>query len=291
MKYYVVISFLFVASTLFGQYEIKINFSTPDQYLFPEEIGFEYILGHDVALRSKPTSESSMKRSLPIATKLKLMAKSDSAEVKKGIKSHWYHVKSGELTGWIWGGLIAQTAFKSTKDPDLIFVGGYASSTARKENGSGGVYYQLRAVKHNNPIDKILIKSFGWDFGGAFNLGSQGLTNVDDIITVHVPCHGGCGCSTGDVIVFWNNNQFYKVAELGGTPDAEYSEGVSFIYPQNMEGVKGQIVKYSSLAGEENESHQLERFIIKEYYIWNGKALVKLKGKKQVKKFKIKNDY
>ena len=274
------------ASGAYSQFEVGVNFSTPDQYLFPEEMGYRYILGDDVALRSRPTSRSRMKVALPIATRIKILERSDSVEVKKGVSSHWYKVKTDSAVGWIWGGLIAQSMSRSNKDLNLIFLGGYEKTENWTDKKQGGAWYQIRAVKHHQQVRKISVKSFGSDFAEVINIGSKGLSAVDDIISLRVPCHGGCGCIAGETIVFWDNGEFYKVAELMGTPDGEYSHGDHFIYPTDMEGIPGQIIKFKTNVGREDyDRKRLRRIITKEYYVWSNGKLMLLDQKTKIKKY------
>ncbi len=289
MKTLIVIVSFFYVFPLFAQDAVSVHFSTVEDYLFPEEADYNYTLGHNVSLRKGPSIHSSLVDTLPIGTRLKIYEQSEIIEVKQGISSHWYRVKTDDKTGWIWGGLIAKQAFRSKKDRDVVFLCGFEKYIPySNENSRGGAYYQIRAVKGGVEKEKIIVKSFAWDFAEVSNIGAGGLSNVDDIITLRVPCRGGCGCSTGEIVVFWSKGKLHKVADLIGTPDGEYSEGSYLVFPNDMEGVSGQVIKVSSLAGDEDEEGEgLERLVIKEYYIWNGKKLLKLDKKTDRRKYII----
>jgi len=126
-----------------------------------------------------------------------------------------------------------------------------------------------------------VVRSFAWGFGMVQNHGSRGLKNVDDVITLEVPCVGGCGCATGDVVVLWSGGRFHHVTDLMGSPDGAYSSGSSFLYPSDMEGSPGTIIKVTSTfddaplqAMEYGNPKELTRIVIREFLAWNGRQLV-----------------
>ncbi len=272
----------------FGQKTGEIYFSTIENSLFPEEAAYDYLLAHDVNLRRKPSSASKALKRLSIGTRFIILERGDSTMMRKGITSHWYKVKLDDGTGWIWGGFIARHAFRSVNDPSIAFVYGYDKITRNDAGDIIGIYHQIRAFKNNEPIDKIRIKPFASDIVMIQNMGNKGLKNVDDIFTMQVDCRGGCGCLTGEIIVFWSDHKLSHVANLEGTPDGEFSQGDSFVFPSDMEGIPGQIIRVKSRVGRENyEQKKLRRYLIKEYYFWNGESLQKSDRKIDRKKFWI----
>ena len=269
-----------------GQHEVEVSHLTQDRFLILDEAPYNYLLADQVSLRACPSTDCELLGVLPIGSKMTLLEQSDSSLTIQGIRSHWYKVEAGKKTGWLWGGFIAYQAFGSVADPEVKFVGGYEKVIPVGQE-DGGTYYQIRAFRDGKQLDKIVLKSFARGFSGLINLGSKGLPRLDDILQLHVPCVGGCGCLTGEMVVFWANGQFHHVINLTGTADAEYSEYVDFVYPADMEGEKGVIMKKSSKVGESKEDEEGNRkdyrnFTI-EYLIWDGKKLVP-SGRKPVKK-------
>ena len=289
MKTIGIIILFWFYNPIFGQNEVEVSFITIANYLFPEEAELHYLLANDVAFRKEPSSTSKLIQTLSIGTSFIIHEKSDSAEVKKGIKSHWYKIEIKNQFGWIWGGLIARNAFGSHSDPTVKFVSGYEKVISNQSDDIDGVYYQVRAIKNHKQLSKIVVKSFARDIGFSSNSGNNGLDNVDDILVLEVPCYGGCGCSTGEIYIFWNEGHFYEAAVTMGSPDAEYSEGEYLIFPSNIEGIKGQIIKYRSGVGEEKEG-ELERLITQTYYYWDGKKLKRTSKKPKIKRYYIPVD-
>ena len=94
---------------------------------------------------------------------------------------------------------------------------------------------------------------------------------------LRVPCVGGCGCTTGEVLVFWSGGKFHHVADLMGSPDGPYSTNVSFVYPSDLEGLPGTIIRvtsdYIDPPEEEEDASYITRTLKSEYLRWDGKDL------------------
>jgi hypothetical protein len=266
---------IFLALTSFGQRGADIMFATQDAYVFPEEVPFGYLLADEVSLRSCPSDTCGLQAILRIGSRLSILEQSDTIITLSGIRSYWYKVKTENRSGWLWGGFIAQQSFGSHVNPEIKFVSGYEEERMDNKMRRPAKYYQIRAFKANEQLDKIVVRSFAWDFGEVKHIGNKGLNNVDDIFEIHVPCTGGCGCSTGEIYVFWNGHKFYHVADVIGMADGEYSEYENFVFPSDMEGIPGIIIKQS---GRMMES-EMEREVIREFYEWTGAELQMSKKK------------
>ena len=292
---------LLLASIRIAAQDPSFVWHTPrTDYLFTEEVEPAYVLGSDVALRVSPKMDGALVTELSVGTKLSLEERGADTLVHNGIGSAWYRVKAGKVEGWIWGGNIAQRTFGSTADPTVKFVAGIDHIVPCTAVDRIDFSYRIVALREGRELDRIVVRSFSWFFGEVTNHGDRGLKNVDDVITVEVPCVGGCGCSAGDVVIFWSGGKFHHVADLTGSPDGAYSTGTDFIYPADMEGQAGVIIRvnrdYSeptevekAVMRKENEELDeaegtgvvddqqqgyITRFVTREYLSWDGNALV-----------------
>jgi hypothetical protein len=270
-----------VTTGLLAQDPTFIHHTSRDQYLFPEEASASYALRDGVPMHSAPAMNSPVVHTLHTGERIMLLeTQMDTLELN-GIRSYWYRAKAGAQEGWTWGGNIAQRTFGSTADPLVKFVAGIDHVTMT-DTGRIDFSYRITAISKEKALDHIVVRSPAWDFGQVMNNGNRGLQNVDDVITLEVPCTGGCGCTTGEVVLFWSGGKFHHVADLLGSPDGEYSSGTTFLYPADMEGAPETVIKVTSTYEEPQEEDldlgnttELTRIVISEYLVWNGQALVK----------------
>jgi hypothetical protein len=269
---------------LWAQDEGHHVYHTPrDGYMLPSDAPLEYVLGNDVALRSGPATTAELVATLSAGTALTIEEASTEELELRGIRSAWYRVVAEERTGWLWGGDIAQHSFGSTADALVKFIGGVDHITP-SDTGFTDFAYRIVALREGLQVQHIVLRSFANGFEGAMNHGDLGVPLVDDIITVHVPCVGGCGCTVGDVVVFWSGGRFHHVADLMGSPDGPYSTNEYFIYPSAMVGLPGTIIRETSnyletrspVEGEtqEEEGLYIIRTVEREYLRWDGQSLV-----------------
>ncbi len=255
-----------------------------------------YILADDVLLRQGPGSDFEVVRKLSIASSVKLISEDTTTTTIKGIKSNWYKAALADNTiGFIWGGLVAQNQFGSSQPGGVKFLLGLEKLVTEPTTDELGntfdevaFYTQIRAVKNGKEIAKYSVKnnystfdissmeSYGY---GTANMGQSGVDNVNDIIRLHVPCRGGCGCSTGDVYIAWDGADFHFMAAAWGTADAQYSEGNGIGFPNAMGGEDGFIIKsINRIIWDETEDQTKRKDLREEYlefYIWDGKKLQK----------------
>lgn len=279
MKRLLFLLFLLVSLRGLAQEEtsIDLQFFVTDNYLFPEEAPPFYLLADRVMLRECPSTTCKTLAQLGIAQRLVLLEQSENIDTLNGLSSRWYRVETPAGKGWLWGGFIAQYAFGSYADPDVKFLAGLEKNV-RDENGRPIRYMQIRAVKNGKELQRLSVKTFSWGFGAVQQHGNKGLKNVDDILSIEVPCVGGCGCSTGEIIVFWSNQKLHHVADLMGSPDGAYSTNTRFIYPADMEGVRETLIRetYYYEDPDPNATEQpkkLKRRIQREFFNWDGSTL------------------
>ncbi len=270
---------LFLMSTLSQAQDRAFVHHTPStQYLLPEEADPAYVLFNDVPVHAEPAVDAPVLLKATAGEVVEVLEATDDTLVLNGVMSHWYRVAVRNVEGWTWGGNLAQRSFGSHGDPTVKFVAGIDHVTP-SDTGRYDFSYRLVAVKNGCELDRIVVRSFAWGFEELRDHGDRGLRSVDDVITLSVSCVGGCGCATGEEVVFWSGGRFHHVADLMGTPDGEFSENVGFVYPSDMEGEANTIARVTSTyeepeAEEEVPARSLMRILRREYLQWDGKSLV-----------------
>ncbi|MEL6133444.1 MAG: SH3 domain-containing protein [Bacteroidota bacterium] len=274
--------FLLASLSAFSQKNIDIDFLTADQCVDKYNVPKVYMLADEVNVRACPGTDCRVVGQMRIGQAMKPLARSTKIDTIRGVKSYWFKIQAGEIEGWIFGAFIAKAAFGSQTDPSVKFV--FGIEKIEKKDRRPVTTYQLRAFRGQTQLDKISLNSFSWGFGGVRNLGSKGLA-LDDIIALDVPCVGGCGCTTGEVLVFWNGRTFSDIQRLVGIADAWASESSEFVYPSDMEGEPDVIIREDWLFLEETNGGY-KRQIVRVFFKWNGHKLVKDSSRpKQVKTY------
>ncbi|MCB0770391.1 MAG: SH3 domain-containing protein [Flavobacteriales bacterium] len=268
---------LMLPTSLFAQDEASVHHTPRSNYLFPEEADPAYILRSDVTMRDGPSKDAAVIGSLNVGDRVTIELADTKEEVINGITSSWYKVAVDKRTGWVWGGHIAQRTFGSHADPAVKFLGGIDAVTYSDTSGSAFIY-RLVALREGKEIDRFAVRSFAHGFDEVMNRGNLGLRTVDDIFFLRVPCVGGCGCTTGEVVVFWSDNKFHHVADLMGSPDGDFSTNTSFIFPADMEGLPETVIRWTNdhkdLDENEESDNSILRISTRDYLRWNGTALV-----------------
>lgn len=282
-----------------AQGELDVQFIARANYLMPEEATPEYTLMGTVVLRDEPANSGRKVAALYPGTPVLIDSASTDTAVANGIRSVWYRVEANKQLGWVWGGLLAQGTAGSHADPTVKFIGGLESIAPFTDTTTVRYRYRLIAVRDGKQLDMIILPSFAWGFGLLTAQGDRGLSNVDDVLFLDVPCVGGCGCATGSVVVFWSGGRFHHAANMTGSPDGAYSTSQGLVFPSDMEGLPGIIKRVTSdyyeneitggeqLAndGEEPAQQFLRRFVRTEFLQWDGKALVPTGREKQERSY------
>ncbi len=286
-------SFLFlIAAQAQAQDPVFIHHTPRSQYLFPEEADITYVLVDGTPVHDAPSLEAPVLLRATSGTALSVVEVLADTLMFQGIGSYWYQVEVGAVQGWTWGGGLAQWSAGSHADPTVKFYGGIDHVTP-SDTGRYDFSYRLVAVKGGKEVDRIVVRSFAWGFEDVRNNGDLGLKNVDDVITLSVPCVGGCGCTTGQVVVFWSGGRFHHATDLMGTPDGAYSENRMFIYPADVQGLPDAIIQVISTYEEteapneegEEPTNTLTRLLLREQLRWDGKALVPVAGSKSEQRY------
>ncbi|WP_346881793.1 SH3 domain-containing protein [uncultured Algibacter sp.] len=267
---------LFAFVSMFAQTNPKVNFKTVTPETAINDISYQYLLGDKVFLRETPSRDAKRLAILSIGTKLMLCDKSEEEEIINGISSHWYEVKVGEYTGWVWGGLIAQKTFGSQAYHNVKFAYGFERANVN-EDGSLEQKHQLRAYKNGVQVGKIVFDGHQSTALNMENIGNKGLYNVEDIIALDVPGTNDAQ-SKGKMYIFWNNGRFTNVATLMDHANTSYSKTESFVFPSDMEGKKSTITLKTFItthkAVAENDKATSEKELIVSLYKWDGNKLV-----------------
>ena len=284
---------VFAFVNTFAQHVQEVQFEVMDKNVPVEELSYAYLLAHKVFLREKPSVRSDKVALLDIGTKMILWEKSLYAKEINGIKSNWYRVTAGEQTGWVWGGMIAQKSFGSIADNQVKFVYGLESSTTN-EAGVVDTKYQLRAFRNGNQLDKMVLDSLASIPSEIKNLGSQGLFNVEDIITIDLT-DTDTGHDVGKSYVFWNNGRFKNVANLIDYADAGYLKTETFVFPSDMNGVKSTVLLKTTITNTkvavDHGITQDNVTFITTPYSWNGYTLFKKEEAPEVSNTIVGTDF
>ena len=263
-------------ATLFGQTTAEVQFETNTDSTAIEEVSYEYLLAHRVHLREQPSLTAKRVTALNIGTRLSLWEESANYEELNGVKSHWYLARIGSLEGWVWGGMIAQKTLGSQTDYDVKFVYGL-ESVRMNDEGSVEERHQIRAFKNGRELDKYVFDGYGDNLMEIQNVGSKGLSNVDDILTLDIPSVEHAS-PIGTMYLFWNNGKFQNVASLIDYSTATYSKSESFVFPSDMEGLKSTIILETTISDHNgavaSEGTKGNRKLVVSFFGWDGHKLI-----------------
>ena len=194
-------------------------------------------------VRSLPGVQGEKLLTLPIGSALKLLFKSNHTFQSGGVESHWYKIQHGKIVGWIWGGLITAKTEGSQRNSKMKFLLSYAAMDSIK---MGEIYVpvrvaDLRAVKDGVQCDRKRIKIQEPLMNDLVNVGTKGLTGIDDLLRFSISGES-CGHFSGEVYVGWDGKKFTDEWIIGGVADAEFYEGEFPVFPTAMEGLKDTIL-------------------------------------------------
>lgn len=272
-----IILLISTCTVCFSQNEHELSFLVTENYSFKKEQTPLFTFKDNLNLRKEPSLNSDVVSTLPLGSKIYALEKSTNTLTLFGIKSAWYYVVLNNKKGWVWGGGLTQQALKSTSNLKTMFLFGIIkndTSTFNREKT-----YVLKAIQNNMVLDVFTFKSNAHYLSYLNNLGNAGLSLLDDLITIDIPCVGGCGCTTGTHYFFYYNNKFQYQETLYGTADAEYSEYENYIFPISIEGEPYYVIKTTNevdwkLLSENTNNENIKRNYIKKYFVWDGKRLI-----------------
>lgn len=244
--------------------------SDADSYWSDRDRPQHYLLADSVILRREASRSSAALNLLRIGKAFFITERSDRVATLNGLAANWYGIEYPGGKGYIWGGFIALSASGSHGPDGVRFFYGL-SRQAKDSSGYLRYYAQIRAVKNLTVLDR---KEFLYlpSFEAPIFEGAHGLA-LHDIIHWHLPCTGGCGCTTGEYYLFWDGQKFNGMHTALGTADAWASGGSVLLFPNDMLGEAGLIIRYTDDFLEETDQGYL-RYWSKEYFqIVNGEMV------------------
>lgn len=191
-------------------------------------------------LRTEPNRNAKAVGTLPIGSVCDLMAQGKDTIEIAGIQSPWYKVKSSEMVGWIWGGLLTRFCAGSNVDPEVKFLMGYQLHDDILEKGFKQTHIQIRAIKNQKELSNLSFPLLEPTWGMQ-NIGSKGLKGVNDIIAVSQSGES-CGHFYGSAYVLWDGIKLMEPLVIGGVPDGDFGVWDNPIFPSDMEGRSGFLI-------------------------------------------------
>jgi|GEM_PF-850107 len=263
---------------------INTRAQSTDTLRFFEKQQIVYTLADSVNIRSTAGSAGELLMQLPIGTRLKILGESPVASRINNLMMPWYLVSFGNnQKGYIWGGKMALSSLRSNKNPEYTFHFGL-----EKADKNVDAIFQIRIEKNNQELQRISFEGFGMaSKRHTFtNVSNKGLDNVDDILQVDGYAES-CGGFAGAKVFFWSNGKLHLVETLPDIGDGEFFETTYFIYPSDMEGKPGIIIRKDEegehLFEKEQKTASWNSPNIRydknstTKYRWDGEKLIKLK--------------
>jgi len=277
MKILLILMFIFSAFLSFSQEEPNLG-----NYGKISVGDTKYLLFDKVNLRSDPFTNSEVVKVLPIGSRLKILAMSDSTLLLNGYTHNWFEVSlldeknSGTgVKGFLWGGFFAENIYETENDPDVSFLYGLASMK-KSEYGEIPVI-QVRAILDGKEIAQVSFEAIGslTTYRNCELLGNKGLRNVNEIIHLNFS-DDFCGGAFGDVYIFWDKAILHHARTLRSGADAPVFSDESFVFPQDEGGKPGRII-FNESAGEDGDEGTVYDYQRSTELIWTGCELKEAK--------------
>lgn len=217
-----------------------------------------------VRLRAQPGTDSEIRATLPIGTRVEILEKTTTSLLYKGRNFTWYKVKSGDVEGFMADAFFANLLIQK-RGLDFYFQHHYDTTAL----------LTIRVQQGTKMIDELSFRplSISYELGV---MDAIRLDQVDEIIMVDYQGES-CGAENGTSWVFLNNNRLYHVADLTAAGDAMEVYSESFVFPQQGEGwLEPNQIKYVQTEGfEQNpEPHYWFTTIRHERFLtWDGATL------------------
>lgn len=250
-------------------------------YTFNFQKGTEtYIFGEKVNVRKTDSINSKVITVLPIATKIKILERSEKYYVNNGYKEYWYLIEYGQaMTGYVWGGMLSLNYYR---DGEYIFLTAVNSFSIK--NGLGG---ETRLVKNGKLLSTVIFKPHYFDltdppvygyrvFSKLYSNGKK-LKNVDSVYEIGFQ-YEACGYPNGSVYIARIKNKLVKLLKITSVAEAgvfHYDEEI--IFPDGAAGKEDRIIVIKTEA--EFDVKRSDYKVVKEskeIYFWNGMYLKKL---------------
>lgn len=252
-----------------------------------EENSVVYLYADNVNIREKPSTNSKVIANLSIATKVKVISKSDETYTINGYNTYWYLVsfeKDGnKQTGFVWGGFLSAVSYTTTNDSGEIVYFLFAISGYSKEASFSST---LKAVINGKIVSSIAIQpeetdqydgNYGYDISGKI-MGNKGLDNIKKIIVITFS-YPACGYTNGDVVVLWNGKDLiYGCESLKVSEAGIFSFSTELIFPSDQGGKANRIIRKEETIQYDEEGNEQSKTMKKITFIWNGYKLIEQKN-------------
>lgn len=276
MKTLIVLALLFVSCLSFAQ-----DYDANVPYTF--EIGETYYLVADsVNVRKSASTKGDLVTVLPLGTEVKILSQSKTITRLNNFNMYWYEVSFAGKKGYIWGGKIAKTSFRSTKNPEIVFHFGLDIVKIVDEWEES--HYQIRVEQKGKQLQKLNLKGFGHAMKThtLTNYGNRGLTNVDDVL--YLEGYGeACGDEAGSVVLIHTNGKLTEATRLTNFADVPVFSHDILYFPSDMKGMRdcvvffhesGEWIDTDEETGEGYIQYDEQKKIV---YKWDGSKLVEQK--------------
>jgi hypothetical protein len=280
MKNLILVLFVFASQVISAQNHVDGDRG----YHQFEEDDICYLIADNVNIRSEASTKASVVTNVPIGTEVTILEESSKQLRLKGFKANWYKVKfkgkEKKMTGYVWGGLIAEGSVTCASDNDIRFMYGIESSKEEKFEyySNYKIKIQMRACKNNKELSKIVLEGDGnlEIYHWIENFGNKGLEGIKDIIEFGVSQQMCAGVNAYNY-VFWNGEKMIYATQLRPGGDAPYFASDDLIFPTDEGGVKGKIIR-DEKSGEslDDGTDNIESHSRVEYE-WTGEKLKKTK--------------
>lgn len=239
---------------------------------------FAYAFGDNVNVREAPTVNSKSVGKLRIGTEVTVLSNGSMYELN-GLQAPWYEIKAGNISGWVWGGLLSLTHGKIGNDLIMYGLTGFSPDS----NFTGEVRYvknnKLIASVYSRPIYTAWenVREYTYNVSGNLNE-NTGLKNLFCVFEVAF-LYEACGYQNGSQYYGWNGNRFIPITEASFGSDAGiFSYNTEVIFPWDEGGEKNKVRSiYTAYDFDEDaEDYKLSDSTVTDL-IWNGTDFTKAK--------------
>lgn len=284
MRILLIILFLWNTKGLMAQSDLNQPFKTNGQYLSlwyddePVETMQHHklwIAADKVNLRQTASEKAVVVTVLPIATPVKVLAKSDKSFIINGLSAHWYEIETPTFQkGYIWGGYLSGLYVRAMADTTLYFMVSLASQA------HDTIRAQIRAIRKGHEIARIVFKlntSIGYNADlENKNMDGAGLEGVNSAIYLHT-YFPACGYGTADELIFWTGKTFIHVLTTRNEGELGHFTTQNVLLPQDNGGLLRHVLVVEQTADTAENTDLITHQAYKmTFYRWKNQKLIKV---------------
>lgn len=258
------------------------------------ENGIEAIIGaKNCYVREEASTNSELKDSLQIGSKIKVIKYTEDYLNIKGLNLSWveieYHKNNEIKTGYLWKGFIALGCSTKGDTTFLTSIDSKYSKKVKNEYGEFDAEFYKISIKAINSDNQIIgEKSFSNQLAESLFFQNSAIKSwgLKDLKVIYRISFSGeaCGIPTYHNYFGWNGKEFLALPEKMDVGDAgAYYHNEEFIFPKEKGGQPNTIIKNITEAENTDDSLESYSFLVKksiEYYSWDGKNFKLIKTKK-----------